>query len=498
MRLNFRFLIPALLLFVQIAGAQQTPDDFCGTRGMSKWFDWYSQNRDVLSADFGGDTSWLYVPMTIQLTANDLGSGYFNLEQAIIATDFMNQRFAPAKIRFYLMPGDPFRFLPNSYWHDHQWDGGADLIQKNRIPNRLNTFVVNDPAGNCGYSWMDAIVMKKSCSGAFNSTWSHEAGHHFSLPHPFFGWEGETWNYSMPAPAALGGYPVEKMDGSNCYNSGDRFCDTRPDYLNYRWGCDQNGESYVVQHDPNNVDFKSDATLIMGYASDACASRFSPEQIMAMRSNIMTEHSEYLQITDPLQEISDEDPVALISPIDTAFVQYNNVTFSWNPVPNASLYTIEVGLHENIQPKFIWETVYNATTFSITKSLPQNRLLYWRVRPYSEWDLSKQLAPQQVGVFSTIVSVATNELERVLGADLSPNPIAAGTPASLSLSSEKSMDVLITVADVTGRVLQVDAKSLHQGENIVYIETAALNAGVYLVSMQNEMGKVVKRLLVTE
>ncbi len=495
---KLRFLVPALLFFVQSVGAQQTPDDFCGTRGMTKWFDWYSQNRNILSADFGGDTSWLYVPMTVQLTANDAGSGYFNLEQAIIAVDYMNQRFVPAKIRYYLVPGDPFRFLPNSYWHIHQWDGGADMIEKNRLPDRLNAFVVNDPAGNCGYSWMDAIVLKNSCSGQYNSTWAHEAGHHFSLPHPFFGWEGQTWNYSTPAPVDFGGYQVEKTDGSNCYNSGDRFCDTRPDYLNYRWSCDQNGESYVLQHDPNNVEFKSDASLIMGYASDVCASRFTPEQIMAMRTNIMTEHSSYLQITDPLQEISDNDPVALISPVDTAFVQYNNITFSWNPVPNASLYTVEVALHGNMIPKFIWETVYNTTTLTVTKNLPQNRLLYWRVRPYSEWDLSKQLAPQQIGVFSTIVTTATNELERVLAADLSPNPIASGTPVNLSLSADKSMDVLLSIADVTGRVMHLEATTIQQGENLLNIQTTKLNAGIYFVSMQNELGRLVKRLLVTE
>ena len=345
---------------------------------------------------------------------------------------------------------------------------------------------------------MDAIVLGKGCSGPNNSTWAHEAGHHFSLPHPFFGWEGTTWNYAEPAPAALGGQEVEKTDGSNCYTSGDFFCDTRPDYLNYRWGCDQNKESYTPQHDPNDVEFRSDASLIMGYALDACADRFTPEQIIAMRDNIMFEHNAYIQVTDPLQEISDNDPVTLISPIDTAYVQYNNVTFSWNPVPNASLYTVEVALHENMLPRFIWETVYNTTTLTVTKNIPNNKLLYWRVRPYSEWDLSKQLAPQQVGVFRTKNYAATNDLERVLLAELSPNPAVAGVPAKLLLSSDDNLEAKMSIFDVAGRRCHVETLRLQPGDNLIDIPTGKLNAGLYFVSLQNELGTILKRLVVTE
>jgi hypothetical protein len=291
---------------------------------------------------------------------------------------------------------------------------------------------------------------------------------------------------------------VEKTDGSNCYQSGDFFCDTRPDYLNYRWNCNQNGESLTVQHDPDSVAFRSDATLIMGYALDACANRFSPEQIAAMRNNLMTEHSEYLQITDPLQEISEDEPVELVAPLDTQYVQYNNVTFSWNPVPNASLYTVEVGLKETMLPRFIWHTVYNTTTLTVTKNIPNNRLLYWRVRPYSEWDLSKQLAPQQVGVFRTYNFAATNDLERNVLATLTPNPVAAGLPAILQLTADDNMDALISVSDASGRRCHFESVKLHPGENLIEIPTANLNAGIYFVLLQNELGTILKKLAVTE
>ncbi|MBL7825009.1 MAG: zinc-dependent metalloprotease [Saprospiraceae bacterium] len=499
MRLTLPFLCLALLLISKPVYSQHTNPDGCGTDGITPWFKWYVQHRDALLAERGGgDTTWLYVPTTVQITGTDQGKEYFNTELAINAMDNMNRQFRDARIRFYLQPGDPFRYLNNTYWHDHNWGGGADLIETNRLPDRLNAFVVKDPAGNCGYSWMDAIVLSKSCSGAYNSTWAHEAGHHLSLPHPFYGWEGESWNFSEPAPNFVGGNQVEKMDGSNCYNSGDFFCDTRPDYLSDRWNCNQNGESIVLQHDPNNVPFRSDATLLMGYSLDACASRFTPEQIQAMRLNLQTQHAEYLQLSDPLQEIAEDEPVELVSPIDTQFVQFDNATFTWNPVPNASLYTVEVGLFESILPKFVWQTVYNTTTLTVTNGLPNNKLLYWRVRPYSEWDLSKQLAPQQVGVFKTYNFAATNDLEKVVLASISPNPVSIGAPAMLQVTADDNMDAVVSVTDASGRRCYFENHLLHVGENLLEIPTLNLNAGIYFVTLQNELGTIIKRLAVTQ
>jgi hypothetical protein len=500
MKFTLRSLIFTIIFFLGFSNVQSqiTNPDGCGTVGMTEWFKWYVQNRDMLQAAEGGsDTNWLYVPVTLHLLGTDAGTGYFNTSLAIAAMNNMNQQYIPARIRFYLVPGDPFRYINNSAWYSHDWQDGADMIFANKIPNRLNAFVVQDPAGNCGYSWHDAIVLGKGCSSSTNTTWAHEAGHHFSLPHPFLGWEGESHDYNQPAPAAINGHDVEKTDGSNCQFAGDYFCDTPPDYLNYRWQCNSDGESTVLEHDPDGVSFRSDASLIMGYAYDACASRFSDEQIMAMRNNLNFDHNEYLQLSAPLQEISDATPVELISPIDTAFVQYNNFTLTWNPVPDASLYTVEVGLSEEMQPRLIWKTTYNSTTLSITQGIPNNKLVYWRVYPYSEWDLSKQLAEPQLGVFTTKNLLSTNELENVLQAELTPNPVLSGLPASLSLNTESAMDAQLTVSETSGRVCVSQQIKLEAGENNLHIPTEKLPAGLYIVTVQNELGSLTKRLAIS-
>lgn len=508
MKLNI-YLLPLFFLgTIGVAfGQQPNATNWCGTKGITPWLEYYRANRNILAAERGeGDTAWLYVPVTLQIVGNNSGTGYYPLEQAIQSVCQMNEDFEQARIKYYLMPGDPVRYLNSTYWNTHEWEGGADLIESNRIPNRLNTFIVADPAGNCGYSWMDAIVMSKNCSGPGNRTWAHEAGHHLSLPHPFVGWEGFTWNYAEPAPAYIGDAPwgraVELMDGSNCLDAGDYFCDTRPDYLNYRWSCDGDGESFVLQHDPNDVPFRSDGTLIMGYSSDACGAVFTPEQIEAMRSNLQSNapggHAEYLQVTEPGVEIDDAATVNLASPIDSQSVQFNNIALHWDPVPNATFYTVEIFLFSNLTPRLYYETVYNATSVTVTKGVPNNRVLYWRVRAYNEWDLCQPAGNQQLGVFITKNFSATNDLESSVTLELTPNPVISGTVAKLLLSSDQNMDALLTITDASGRECQRQAVSVSYGENILDIPTESLQSGLYILSLQNEKGAIVKRLAVVK
>lgn len=504
MRLKFYSLI-VMLSLNGVAAFSQTPANYewCGTKGITPWFDYYRQNREAIAAERGdGDTAWLYVPVTVQITGTDAGSGYYPMEQAIQSICQMNEHFEQARIQYYLMPGDPVRYLNSSYWHDHEWDGGADLIESNRIPGRLNTFIVADPAGNCGYSWYDAIVMAKSCSGYGNRTWAHEAGHHLSLPHPFVGWEGFDWDYSLPAPEDIDGHLVEKADSSNSYIAGDYFRDTRADYLNYRWPCNSNAESTVVQHDPNDVAFRSDATLIMGYSSDDCGAVFTPEQITAMRDNLQDTnpwgHSEYLQVTEAGPQIEDDALVQLAMPIDSQAVQYNDFTLHWEPVPNATLYAVEVFLFANLSPRLFYQTVYNTTSVTVTKGIPNNRTLYWRVRAYNEWDLCQPAGDQQLGVFKTKNFSATNDLESAVLAELSPNPVAPGQAAKLLLTSDENMEASLTITDAAGRQCQRQTVNLSFGENILEISTESLQAGLYTLSLQNEKGTILKRLAVTQ
>ncbi len=496
----FRNTLPFLLLLCmsQLAVAQGViSNNWCGTVGRSAWLTGYQNNRNDVQYR-SGDSSWLYVPMTVHVVGNDNGDGYYPLELVFRIVCEMNEQYSESHIRFYLMPGDGVRYLNNTSWYAHDFDGGSELINNNRLPDRVNAFIVADPAGNCGYSWQDAIVMGKGCSGAGNSTWAHEAGHHLSLPHPFVGWEDTSWNFQNPAPDSVGGNAVERVDGSNCYDAGDRFCDTRPDYISYRWPCDGNFESQFPLKDPAGEIFRSDASLIMGYSYDECASRFTPEQTTAMRANLHTEHAAYLQLTDPLPEIADDTMVQLISPIDSVTVQYDQFDLHWNKVPNATYYMVDVSFSKSFAPKMILETVYNDTILHIDKPIPNNRIMYWRVRAYSEWDVCQDGNAYQLGVFRTRNLSATSELENVLAADLTPNPVGGGQSATLLLITEESSEAQLQVTDMAGRLCQQQSIRLSAGENNLEIPTSSLQAGLYMVTLRNLKGAIIRRLVVAE
>ena len=184
-------------------------------------------------------------------------------------------------------------------------------------------------------------------------------------------------------------------------------------------------------------------------------------------------------------------------PLDSQVVQYNNFTLHWNPVPNATFYTVEVFLYGNLMPRLFYQTVYNTTSLTVTKGIPNNRTLYWRVRPYNEWDLCRPTAIQELGVFKTKNFSATNDLESVVFAELSPNPVAPGFPAKLLLTSDENMEASLTITDASGRQCQRQTVNLSFGENILEIPTDGLQAGLYTLSLQNEKGTILKRLAVT-
>jgi hypothetical protein len=290
------------------------------------------------------------------------------------------------------------------------------------------------------------------------------------------------------------------MDGSNCYTSGDRFCDTRPDYLNYRWSCNGNLESTLLLHDPNDSTFRADATLYMGYAVDDCTGRFTPEQIEAMRTNLYTEHSDYLQISDPLAGIPDNISSELVSPIDTQLVQFDNVTMTFNAPPNGSIYQLEVGLFENFVPTIYTKSVYNpddaVVSIHIDKIMPNNRKLYWRVLVYNEWDVCLPPTPLPVGVFKTQNLSGTTWLERNLQFELMPNPIAAGTKANLMISTSTTLDGRLVVLDLAGRTCLTFPLELSAGDQQLDIPTEQLCAGSYILMLQSDKGTLTKRLVV--
>jgi hypothetical protein len=169
-----------------------------------------------------------YVPLQVHIIGNNQGIGYYRIESLLQALCDVNQDFVPTGFRFYM--NGPINYINN----DDLYKGNSDAIwftsEDYKAPNAVNVFFHGTGNQWCGvyFPGVDVVFILNRCQGSNATTLTHELGHFFSLPHTFSGWEGGT----NPGPGN-----IEKLDGSNCRNTGDGFCDTKADYVAERWPC---------------------------------------------------------------------------------------------------------------------------------------------------------------------------------------------------------------------------------------------------------------------
>jgi len=81
----------------------------------------------------------------------------------------------------------PGNYINSTTYYDLSGDAEGDAMSAaNNVPNVLNIYFVNDPAGACGWARFtsmlpsDYVVIANSC-GTNTSTLAHEIGHYFDL-----------------------------------------------------------------------------------------------------------------------------------------------------------------------------------------------------------------------------------------------------------------------------------------------------------------------------
>jgi hypothetical protein len=487
----------------------------CGTPpGKTAWLKKYQQNPQ---AHFRNNDTLLYVPITVHLVGSDAGTGHFNLSRLADAFCKLNEDYEEANIQFY-MEGAP-NYISNSEWFNHETVLiGAEMMFANNVENTINTYFTTNPAGNCGYNLPYAgIAMSHSCSGANDDTWAHEVGHNLSVQHPFLGWEGGVshdgsvdHNYLEPAPATvtydytyfkdtlivdtliIDTAQVELVDGSNCFEAADGFCDTAPDYLGGRWFCNGEGESPQLQTDPNGETFRSDGTLIMGYADDPCQSRFTPEQIAAMRANLYEEKADYLYNQEPGPVLGEELPLP-ISPVQEELAAYNNVFLEWEAVENASYYVIQLsplptygGLTK--------EYTTSGPTLNVTDELIEDRVYYWRVKAFNNYDFCSTFTESET--FTTSIASNVNNLSFLKDIQIYPNPARQMQDIRVQLVSSRSGNAFLSLKNSTGISIETRAIDIQSGQNRYTVDTDQLPQGLYFIELSTERGERISRKVV--
>jgi len=469
----------------------------CGTLGVSDWLKEYRLRPPV--SDRAADTLW--VAMKPHLLAKDNGSGRIQFEKFLNSFCQLNEDFAASNIQFYIKDG--WNLLNETDWHTHETiPEGIEMMLTNNVPDAFNTYFVANPAGNCGYNLpYGGVAIGHNCAGDGDHTWAHEAGHALSLPHPFIGWEGKNYNFSQPTPtyltydytyfhdtlevqvpAPLDTALVELWDGSNCFEAADLICDTKPDYLSYRWDCDAQNLSTLKQKDPVGDEFYSDGTLFMSYALDHCQSRFSAEEISVMRATLLTEKANWL--TPARLEYAVTAPVAPIEPVEEQLVPPQGALLSWHPVPNATHYLVQASRFTNFSFKQV--DVVTTDTLLIAGLLTPNLKYYWRIRPFNQWDACAPFSDLET--FRTTALSAASEPDAE-GWRCYPTLLSEGTPLSLEIPEQwQGKSAQCMILDATGRLVWQTKLDALSSRMKLELASTKWPAGIYRLVLLSEQG----------
>ncbi len=478
-----RILYATICLVLGAIGILQAQNDdhpLCGTtEETSRWLEQYQRNPGAYPKSDG----IIYVPTTIHNVGNESGGGFVSLAFIQEALCAVNKNFEPTGIQFYIK--DTIRYVYRQEYYDHpDFATGRQMIEENFVPNTLNTYIVFNPAGAAGYAYLssDILVLGSRWIGPGTGTWEHEIGHALSLPHTFRGWERFEHFINQRAPRQVNGVLVEKADGSNCYQAGDGFCDTPPDYLNRRWNCNSDRLS-AQQLDPDSVPFRSDGTLFMSYANDACMNRFSDEQIAAMRANLLTQKAAYFENQRLTPLIDEADTVFLQFPAQAQIVSYEQVPLEWEPLEGATHYIIEVSRlssfpSSSLTRRFVITSENNTLTVN---GLENNRNYFWRVRAFNGLKPC-DVRTSAIGTFRTSDLTNLTTIKSLEGIRVYPTLLHAGETLRIELDMPESTTMELRMLDVSGKLLKAERLQVMKGTQTIRFQTVNVPKGIYLLS----------------
>lgn len=273
------FLRFATLLFLLCTSTLMAQDYPCGTTVSENYLDWM-RGKKPQSRQFqkqfhkavasnpakSGQPIINSVPIKIHIVRNSNGSGGLSSSALTTSLDILNQDFRSVGLSFYKCGST--NYINNTTWYDLENSEFDAIEAAHGETNIINIYFVNgliyNGSNTCGLAWLpggpDRIIIKNSCSA---TSLSHEMGHYLGLLH--------THGYSNSIVTN------EFVDGSNCSEAGDFFCDTPADPSMF--GKVNSSCIYTGTAKDNHGDtYAPDVENIMGYALDQCRQYFTQEQ----------------------------------------------------------------------------------------------------------------------------------------------------------------------------------------------------------------------------
>ncbi len=507
----FRFFSAIFLISVALNLPGQTHTGPCGNGG-GEWRDIGTErllrNKQLIEDNPLRFRSTVYIPVRFHLVANSSGQGRVPLGRVLEQLCKLNEDFADLDMQFYIkgVNGN----INNTAIYNAQYNAGFVMNQL-KDNSAINIWMVDvaaptapqpgDEGQILGYynPSRDWVVMRRDQVGSTTVTLSHEIGHFFSLMHTHNGWDAERWTNEIGNPSPVispGGVPTELQNGTNCQNAGDFICDTPPDYNGFGFsGC-----NYNLAQDPTGTFINPDEQLFMSYFLNCIRDEyyFSPTQqdlILAdynhfsrnyIRSSFVPNLTEITETPTPLYPVNGETTPG-----------YNIVNLQWEAVNGADFYLLEIDLVPTFALSPIRIVVSGANSHTLT-TLQANRNYYWRVRPYNAYrTCALSTAPANFKTGTEVVS--TQDIADLGKWTVFPNPVLAQGTMQITLQAAQSFDAVFTLYNTAGQVAQrIGKQRINAGETHFEFNVESLAPGIYVLALDHEEGREVRRVVVAK
>lgn len=445
-----------------------------------------SLNHDSLSSE-----QLIRIPVTLHIIRRNDGTGGAAIRDILQALCAVNNRFAPLNIQFYL--AGPTRLInQTSLTSPVSFNAAADIMGIYNVARTMNVYFTNLSAfGTCAFAFFPGlgpggaqnqggVMMGTNCSFLDGALFAHEIGHFFNLPHTFDQTSDDPTDPVFAERVTRNQNELSPRLGANCSTSGDRFCDTPADFLAVRWNC----PNTVVRADYNGDIFQPDPSLYMGYPRDSCMSRFSTQQIAAMRATLagVTAPRGYLLLNPaPATQTITQTPSLLLPGISTPNISINSPSFQWSSVPSANWYAVRILQFGTV---VLIDTVVSDTSITLPSSLFRTGRTYiWSVQAIGQTGFCT--VPSNTVSFQFSLASSSFENPTRSKVELGPNP--AKQNGEIFLYNLIEGNYLITIYDLN---LRECAKYRVKPENgTVRLDLRSIIPGQYFVQLSSDVLK---------
>ncbi|BDS12592.1 zinc-dependent metalloprotease [Aureispira anguillae] len=454
-----------------------------------------------------------WIPVTIRNVGDDNGNGYTSELSIYAMFCDLNNDYASQNIQFYL--NSPITYLDLQSIHDNAFSNGAKMaMRNNKVPNTLNIYVgrsVNNPRASFYSGGInDFVFMLNAQVSATTNTCSHEIGHFFTLPHTFYGWENKDYQAlygGTKAPVYIGGklveYEARTGPTANCNTAADGFCDTPADYYTTRESCPYSATGLVAR-DPDSIIISPSDSNLMSYFAYVCRRTFTNDQQNAVLADIISRN--WTNFSAPASTATSLSGAQFspISPLagQTIAASGGFVTLSWNPVPGATSYYLEIfntigGIAANTTSPIAKLTVSGTSYNILVNSLNLNSTYAWRIKPLNDYYTCSDLSTFYMFKFGQLTNLQklTDNQSKVELA-IYPNP-ASASEITVEVAAANIENGTFKLLAVDGRVLETyPASSIQEGVNQFKLNVASLTRGTYILALSTSTGVYHKKFLI--